>query len=203
MLFAKRGKIADAEAELQQAVQLDPGLGEAHALLGAIAARRGHITQAKDDFHKIVADPLPPTAVRGLKRIELFESNARNAFIAWKNAQGEAKPLAQCYFDLGLALVKAGNAHEARSAFQKVVQHDPQNIQAQFILAYTLELDGDVLAAKTALEKLEKLEPNNGAIPEHLGYIALSMGLSSEADIQFKKAQALGRTLPAELAQSE
>lgn len=203
MLQAKRGKIADAEAELQRAVRLDPNLGDAHAVLGAIAARRGNIIQAKDCFHRIVSDPIPPTAARGLRRIELFETCARNSYIEWKNAHGEARPLAECYFDLGVALVKAGNESEARAAFQKVVKLDPNNIPAQFVLAYTLELEGDVTGAKAALEKLLAQEPNNGAIAEHLGYIALSMGMSGEAETQFKKAQSLGRTLPAELVQSE
>lgn len=203
MLQAKRGKITEAESELQRAVRLDPNLGEAHAVLGAISARRGNIIQAKDSFHKIVTDPLPPTAARGLRRIELFEACARQSFIEWKNAQGEPRPLAQCYFDLGVALVKAGNESEARAAFQKVVKLDPDNIPAQFVLVYTLELAGDVTGAKAALDKLLTQEPNNGVIAEHLGYIALSMGMSNEADTQFKKAQSLGRTLPAELTQSE
>ena len=62
--------------------------------------------------------------------------------------------------------------------------------------------DGQPVLAH-ALRSAAALEPENGAISEQLGYLALAMGMMKEADAQFKRAQTLGRTLPPEVLQQE
>ena len=104
---------------------------------------------------------------------------------------------------IAVSIAFSGNENEARTAFQKAATLDPNGLPQQLFLAFCQELQGDALGAKAALEKAALLDPQNGVIPEQLGYIALAMGMSKEAGIQFKKAEALGRALPPELVQPE
>lgn len=199
MLQAKRGNLIAAESALQHAVSLNAGLDESHALLGAIAARRGSIAQAQACFKRIASEPLPAAAARGVRRIALFEAGARKALAEWKETQAAPRKLAECYFDLGVALLGAGNESEAAGAFRKSAQADPGGAPQQLVLALLDAVQGEALGAKAALERLAARDPQNGVVPEQLGLIALAMGLSKEAEAQFKKAQALGRELPQEI----
>ena len=203
LLQAKRGNLIAAEATLQRAVKLNAGLDESHALLGAIAARRGSIAQAKDCFKQIAGEPLPTTAARGVQRIAIFEAGARKALGEWKVAQGEPRTLAKSYFDLGLTLLHEGNENEAAAAFRKSAQADPGGVPQQMVLALLSAVQGEAVGAKGALERIEARDPRNGVVPEQLGLIALAMGLSKEAETQFKKALALGRELPPEIKLGE
>jgi Flp pilus assembly protein TadD len=203
MLQARRGKINEAENALLRAVQLDPSNVDAYAVLGAIAARRGNITQAKDYFAKVSADPAPVAAQRGRQRIALSEAAVRKGLDEWKAAQPGVKPLAECYYDLGLALIKEGREDEARGMFQCAAQHAPDWAEPQIVIGLTSALQGNALVAKASLEAAAKHKPDDGAITEQLGYVALGMGMTKEADILFKKARSQGRVLPPEIAQAE
>lgn len=202
-IYARRGKMTEAEAALSRAIKLDPFNSEAGALLGAIAARRGNFQQAKERFAQILGDPVPLAAQRGTQRIAQFESAARKAFDEWKSAQPHVKPLANCYFDLGLALIASGDDSEALNMIQRAAQLDTQWADPQMFLAFVAALEGNAILAKNALENAASLEPKNGVVPEQLGYLLLGMGLTKEAEVQFKKAHALGRPLPPDLVHAE
>jgi len=201
--YARRGKINEAEQALTRANQLDSSNPEANALLGAIAARRGNLKAAKDWFAHVTSDPAPVAAERGRKRITLLETSAKKGLEALKAAHPAPRPLAECYFDLALALIKAGNDNEALGMFQRAAQHNPEAAAPQLFIAYFSALQGNASAAKVAFDGALALEPENGAVVEQLGYVALGMGMTKEAEAQFKKAQAMGRTLPAEVMQAE
>ena len=202
-IHARRGRMTEAETALSRAIQLDPLNVEACALMGAIAARRGNFRQAKEWFSKSSIDPIPTATQRGTQRIAIFETAARKGFDNWKAAQPAVKPLAKCYYDLGLALIAEGNESEAQGMFQRTTQLDPQWAEPQLFLAFVAALEGNAALAKGAFENVANLEPRNGVVPEQLGYLALGMGMVKEADAQFKKAQALGRDVPPDLVQAE
>lgn len=203
LIYARKGKISEAENSLSRAVQLDPNIPDALAVLGAIAARRGNFRQSKDWFEKIPADTLPVSAQRGMQRIELFESAVRKGMDESKAQQQQARPLAHCYFDLALALLADGNESEAQNMFQRATQYAPDWLAPLVFTALGSALQGNVLQAKTAFETAAKLDPQNGLVAEQMGYLALGMGMLKEADAQFKRAQSLGRTLPPGLVQTE
>ncbi len=171
---------------------------------------RGNIVQAKDYFAKVAADPAParratraPHAPPPPPRIPLSETAARKGLEEWKAAQPGVKPLAECYYDLGLALLIEGQDGDARGMFQRAAQHAASWAEPQIVLGLTSALQGSALQAKSALEAAAKLKPDDGAVTEQLGYVALGMGLTKEADILFKKAQSQGRVLPPEITQAE
>ena len=202
-IHARRGKMSEAETALLHAYELDSSNAEAAALLGAIAARRGNIKTAKEWFAKVNADPAPAAAQRGRQRIALFEAAARKGLKEWKASQPGGHKLALCYYDLGLALTESGNDTEALAMFQRASQHDPNWIAPQIFIAYFAALQGNGTAAKIAFESAAAMEPDNGVIAEQLGYLALGMGATREADAQFKRAQSLGRVLPPEVWEDE
>ncbi len=203
LIYARKGKINEAENALSRAVQLDPTSAEAMSVLGAISARRGNFRQAKEWFGKIAAESVPVAAQRGAQRIELFENAVRKGFEEWKTMQPAAKPLAECYFNLALALLTEGNQNEAQGMFQRAAQQNPEWFAPQLFLAFGSAAEGNALMAKTAFDNAARLDAQNGIVPEQLGYLALGMGMLKEADVQFKKAQELGRVLPPNVVQVE
>lgn len=204
MLHARRNKIDEAQASLLLAVECEPENVEAIAVLGAIAARKGILNQARDYFMKVQeAEEVPAAATRGLQRLKVFRRGLTKAFAERKGGITSVPPLAQCYYELGLAQMMADNQSAAKDAFQNAADHDPKWPDPLIWFGFFAALDGDAVSARRYWESAARLEPQNGVIREQLGYLALAMGLQKESDANFAEAAKLGRVTPKEDLQAE
>lgn len=200
MLQARRNKLEEAESALRRALEIEPDNAEATAVLGAIAARRGRLNEARDHFSQVLeADKVPAPAHRGMHRLQVFRQGLRKSFDEWKSSMPEAAPLAVCYYNLGLAQLAAGNQSEAKAAFARVSELQPNWPEPLVWYGFFAALDGDALAARKNWEAALKMQPNKaGMLREQLGYLAVAMGLQKESEVHFADAMKMGREIPAE-----
>jgi|GEM_PF-2181265 len=200
MIHARRNKIDEAREALGRAVELEPDNAEALAVLGAIAARRGEFNDAQNYFAQIPADleKIPVAATRGVQRLQTFRKGLTRALGERKASITEVPPLAQCYYELGLALVLTGNDSGAKEAFHKASDTEPNWADPLVWFGFYSALDGDGGSARKYWETALKLEPRNGVLREQLGYLSMAMGLGKEAEAYFTEANKLGRLIPKE-----
>ena len=199
ILHARRNNLDECEVALRKAVELDPGNVEAWAVLGAAAARKGQLAKARGFFEKAAqAEKVPAPAQRGAHRLEIFRAGLDKALAEWKAGMPEPPPLANCFYNLGLAQSKAGDQAAAKESFRKAAELDPAWAEPLIWSALFEALEGDGVAARKLLETSRELKTDDGLVRELLGYLAVAMGLQKEAEANFALAAKLGRIVPQE-----
>jgi tetratricopeptide (TPR) repeat protein len=120
------GLRTEAEADLEQALRLDPQLAEALATRGRLRFENGQIPQSIADFDQALAlDPANVFALnnRGIARlsqneIDLAETDFREA-ISWDPTYYKA------YYNLGGVHRRRGNLSAAIEAYTKAIEINP------------------------------------------------------------------------------
>jgi len=199
MLQARRNKVDDAETALNKAVEIDPANTEAWGVLGAIAARKGNLTKARNLFAKVEkVEKVPAPAQRGLRRLEVARQGLDKAFAEWQASMPEPAKLALCYYNLGLAQIKAGDQAAAKRSFQQAAEADTLWVEPLAWFGFFSALDGDAAGARKQWESALKLNQEHGLLWEQLGYLAVAMGLQKDGETHFAEAIKLGRRVPNE-----
>ncbi|MGD0092885.1 MAG: tetratricopeptide repeat protein [Planctomycetota bacterium] len=197
MLYARLGNLDGSATALTKAVEIDPNQTEALALLGAIAARNGQFAKARGFFEKAASsEKVPLAAQRGARRLAVFREGLEKAFGEWKAGMPEPPPLAMCYYNLGLAQLKAGDQAAAKESFRQASVLDPKWVEPLLWFGFFAALDGEAIDARRQWEAVRKLKPDNGLVRELLGYLAVAMNLQQEGEAHFAEAAKLGRTVP-------
>jgi tetratricopeptide (TPR) repeat protein len=199
MLQARQNRIDEAEVALSKSLELRPGNAEAIAVLGAIAARKGNLARARDCFKQVIGQPKPPApAQRGYHRLGIFDKGMQKGFAEWKAGSPTPSPLAECYYNLGLALLQSGNRAGAKDAFQQAASANPNWVEPLVWFGFFAATDGDGLSARRYWEAATKLRPDLGLVLEQLGYLAVAMGLQKDGEASFAGAAKCGRPIPKE-----
>jgi Tfp pilus assembly protein PilF len=153
-------KVDQAAAELKRAIEVDRTLEPAY---GALA----NVYLAKQDYRAAldVADRWLAAAPQSLSALqlrykvltELKDPRAGAAKAAMDTAKGDAgNPL-----NHGIELYNANRIPEATKVFENLLQTDPQNARAHYLLGLCYTNVGDMARAKEHLETFVKLAPND------------------------------------------
>lgn len=83
-------------------------------------------------------------------------------------------------------------AHEAKSAFDKVIELNPQNLEAKNALAaYYIEVEQDVMKGVGMLREITSMDSNNLQAIFTLGMLSIQSGQFDKAQARFEKLIAL------------
>jgi len=197
VLHARRNNLEECEVALGKAVELDPHNVEAWAVLGAAAARKGQLAKARSCFDEAAnTEKVPAPAQRGAHRLDIFREGLDKALAKWRAGMPEPPPLAICYYNLGLAQYKAADQAAAKQSFRQAAELDPAWVEPLIWSAFFEALDGNGLAARKQLERVQGLKTDDALVYELLGYIAVAMGLQKEVEAHFAVAAKRGVTIP-------
>jgi tetratricopeptide (TPR) repeat protein len=130
LIHLQRHQYAEASKSFQRAVEIDPRDADAHFQLGRLARREGHFDEALTHF-QTVAEIDKHHAQNEIWR-EIGESYAA------AGRHPEARPALEHYVEqrpydpeglylLGLALLKTGEAAQAREMFERCVEAEKTN----------------------------------------------------------------------------
>jgi len=125
-VLASQGKGAEAADCYQRAATLDPGWVEAHRRLASLLRELGRPAQAAESFRR--AHELEPHAIDGLQNwAEILEQLGRldEAIEVRQTLCKLAPQHAKHWFEFGLATQKAQRSAEARDAYLRAVELDP------------------------------------------------------------------------------
>lgn len=154
------GEYRRALVELKNALQKQPDLHEARALLAEVALWLGDPASAQTELDRLPktegADPHADLRIK----IDLAQGRFPAALEKLKEPASTIKP-AHVQLYRGLALQGSGNAPEAQKAFQAAAKLDPALLEAQVGIAETMAARGDLPGALALANKLTEEHPKS------------------------------------------
>jgi len=146
----------DAERLLRDALALEPGLWQAHNLLGLLYEREGSPAKAVVAYNAALAiDPGQGSVTNNLGVALLRVGNNTQAVLAFKRALEIGCGDPRVLNNLGLALARLGRRDEALEAFRRA----GTDAAAWNNLGYLLLTEGKTAEAVDALEKAVAADP--------------------------------------------
>jgi tetratricopeptide (TPR) repeat protein len=91
------------------------------------------------------------------------------------------------YFLLGLASLQVGDLEAARQAFGKVVESEPDDVDALYNLGLTAQRQNRYGESRRQYLRVLKLKPKYSAARFNLGILAHSVGATAEAQHHLEK----------------
>lgn len=189
-----KGKVEEAIAHYNKALELDPNYSEAHFNLGNALLRLGRVDEAIAHYQKALeTNPNNLPALYNLAGV-LGQSGRMAEAIDHYNKILEKHPNhAAAHNNLGVALGRVGRADEAVAHYLKALQLNPSNAEAHYNLGNTLLQTGRVDEAVIHFKKALELNPNNGAAHNKLAGILRQLGQTEEAEFHSQKALEIER----------
>jgi putative PEP-CTERM system TPR-repeat lipoprotein len=185
------GDYRRALVELKNALQKDPELLPARALLAEVALWLGDPTNAEAELNKL---PKPSGADPHLElrvRIDLALGRFAPALEKVSAASAEQIEPARAALYRGFALQGLGRTAEAQQAFRASAAADPALIDAQVGIIDTLAAQGDAQGALALATQLTEQHPQSALSWYSQGAILARASRTEEAEKALLKAKAL------------
>ena len=190
----RQGKVAAAQAILEQLASAYPDRAEPWAQLGAMQSRLNHFSDAVGSYTEAI-DRLNHAGSaswlmfyqRGMAfdRVHNWPSAEADFLRALELSPNQAFVLNY----LGYAWAEQGrNLPRARQMLERAVELRPNEGSIVDSLGYVLLLQGDYPGAIRLLEHAVELSPEDSTMNGHLGDAYMAVGRSREAQIQWRRA---------------
>ena len=137
----------------QKAVELDPNLGQAHALLGAVLQQQWHWADAEAEYRRALElDPNSAPAYEGLALWLACQGRADEAVASAERGR-ELDPLAVSFEDFGWTLFQTRHYQQAERELRAAMAIRPDDFGALMDLGFVLIADNEPGQAIPVLEK--------------------------------------------------
>ncbi len=187
--LAARGRIDEAMAHYQKALEIKPDYAEAHNNLGVALAGRGRIDEAIAHYRKALeikpdyaeAHNNLGVALAGRGRIDEAMAHYQKAL--------EIKPdYAEAHNNLGIALAGRGRIDEAIAHYRKALEIKPDYAEAHYNLGIALAGRGRIDEAMAHYQKALEIKPDYAEAHYNLGIALAGRGRIDEAIAHYQKA---------------
>ena len=175
-----QNKPAEALAQYQQVLQLDPGRHEAYSDIGKILDEQGKLQEALDYCREAVQlDPKSSPSHNNLGLVLMELGDFKEALGEFSEAAKLDASYASPRFQTGKILLKLGRDAEAMPHFQEALKIEPDNYQMLIYVARVLAADENPQArnGKEALALANKAN-QLAASPQSVGLDTLAMALA-------------------------
>ena len=122
-------------------------------------------------FEKLRANPFDHKQWRALEQAR----RTSDAIAAYREAVRTGPQVAVAHNNLGLALLRAGDAHEAVPNFREALRLDPSLADAHFNLGHALRAAGDPAEALVHFREAARLNPSDRAFRDALEEVVRSV----------------------------
>lgn len=167
--LANRGRMAEAEKEMQLAAEWDPFSPGIHDALGFVLNARGYSLQAAAHFFR--AAQLQPNDSQSAYRAALAFAEAGrlpDAEVAFRLTVDRDPRYDRAWYNLGLLLARMGRLAEAAEALRKAESLAATSPDYPYALATVLLRAGDREGAFAAARRALAVDPNHAAARELL-----------------------------------
>ena len=206
----------EALAQLEAAIQIRPGYGEAYTNLGRSQFLLGRLDEAWSSFQKALSfQPEDPVTLNNLGFTRLRQGDLAEAEAWYRKALAAAPDWAELHYKLGLALWLQERVVEAHPQLDRAAQLDPTNALfrdlaagsapgpappefreglARFLAKAHRDVGlarferQDLAGAGTHYARAVALDPADAQARNDLGYVLLLQGQRDEAVAQFREA---------------
>lgn len=168
--FYKQGKIEEAQAAFQKALELDPNYAEANANLGLILKQQGNLQAAIEKTREAIRiQPNIAEAHFNLGVALQAQGQVKEAIASYQEAIRLNTKLAEAHFNLGVALKNEDKTAEAISAYREAIRLNPNFATAHINLGTNLADQGKLDEAISELRKGLSLKPQDAEAYNNLG----------------------------------
>ena len=199
-IYEDLGQHEKAISNYQQSLVVNPNQPENYSLITAVQLDAKQVDQALHTLH--IWKEKFPTDFRVPYFTGLIQTDRKeytNAVASFTDAESlaqdagaDVKLSSQFYFSYGAACERAGNYDKAVSLFRKCLQLDPADHAACNYLGYMWADKGIHLQeALDLVQRAVKLDPENGAYLDSLGWVLFKLGRNEEALVQLRHAVAV------------
>jgi tetratricopeptide (TPR) repeat protein len=167
--YLQVGRVADAQAQLEEALRLDPRHPEAHSNLGIVLQAQGRLAEGMEHLRTAVRLKPKDDAVHfnlggGLLAADMPDAAMREFQTATKlNPEN-----ADAHFNLAVILGPRNRLDEAIVHLQRVVEINPRNAEAFQNLSVAYGLQGRIDTAIAAAQTAVRLKPGSAPAQEQL-----------------------------------
>jgi predicted O-linked N-acetylglucosamine transferase (SPINDLY family) len=169
----EQGKLDEAAAGYRQAVTLQPGLIEAHNLLGAILKHQGRAQEALNSYLQALAiKPDYAEAHNNLGLLFADQGQEREAFECYQTALILNPALAEAHNNLGALLRERGQLDDAIVCLRRAVEIRPEFTDAWTNLGIALKSQGLLDDALACYRQAIQFNPGD-ARPWHSALLAM------------------------------
>jgi len=159
-ILMKQGRLDEAVASLEEAVQADPGLVRAQAALGRAYLEAGRLDEAGQVLAKALAlDPLNEKIQAGIAEIHLQLENLNQAEALFRKLWEQSPHDLHFLNRLGIVLRKQGKYEEALTYYRQALQIHDQDEHLYFNLGRCYFEAGQVDQAKWSIRQALILNP--------------------------------------------
>lgn len=187
--LASLKRLPEAEAAFRLAISYKKNWALPYSALGALLMRQNRDKDAEQSFQQALAiDNKEGMALRLLSEIRLRAGDAKSALDLAKRATAIPDAPSAAWIELALAEKANGDKVAAKTALDRVLADEPQNLAALMERAdlYTDEKNFELAIAD--LKVAAKLNPDDKAVLSRLAYALQQAGKTEEAATVAKAA---------------
>jgi tetratricopeptide (TPR) repeat protein/2-polyprenyl-3-methyl-5-hydroxy-6-metoxy-1,4-benzoquinol methylase len=178
----EQGRIDEAMARYDAAVQADPQCARAHLNRGNILLARAEIDEARRAYQlAITCDPHYAAAHFNLGNLNYRAREFEDALRNYQVAVGIKPEFADAFLAMANALDSLGRTAEALECYECALALNPGNAEVHFNLGMIAMGEGRHVDAKNALRRAIDIQPDNASAHYCLGRVLHALGRSDEA----------------------
>jgi tetratricopeptide (TPR) repeat protein len=177
MTYLQVGRVAEAQAQLEEALRLDPGDAEVQSNLGTVLQAQGRIAEGTEHLR---------TAARLAPKDDRVHFNLGNGLLAAGQVDAALREFetavrlnpdnADAHFNLAVILGPRNRVDEAITHLKRVVELNPRNGAAYQNLAFAYTLQRKVDQAIPAAEAAVRLQPDSAPMRDLLQRLLATRG---------------------------
>jgi tetratricopeptide (TPR) repeat protein len=187
--FLKQGKLDDAVAQYQKALEIQPGLASVHYNLGNAFLDLGKLDDAIAQYRKTLEiRPNNADSYYNLGRALFMQGKLDDAIADYRKAVEIEPDSVEALIRLGNALAAKGARDAAITQYQKALTIRPDDAEARTNLGKALLLKGDLDGAMSCFAESSTLNQDPLARWYGLGNVFLQNGDLDEAIICYRQA---------------
>ncbi len=185
----KQGKVSEAIAIYQKALEIYPNNALAYVNLGNALSEQGKLDEAIAAYNKALnINPKSAIAYWGLGNALSKQEKLDEAIAAYRKVINIDPKDATAYKYLGMALSKQGKIDEGLAAYRKALTIDPNDATSYASLAVELSNQEKIDEAIAAYRKALTIDPNNALAYYGMGLALSKQGKIDEAITAYRKA---------------
>ena len=187
--YLNRGRLDDAERELEEAIRIHPGAAEAHRALAGVRSDQGRDEEALELFRTALRlDPASSSTHREVGSLLLKVGDSTQALVHFREASALAPRNGEALVDLAVALSREGRHDEATAKFEEASGRAVDEARLHQNWGAVMLERGEVEEAARHFERALALRPDYA--PSHLsaGQAAMRRGEFAAAAEHLREA---------------
>jgi tetratricopeptide (TPR) repeat protein/2-polyprenyl-3-methyl-5-hydroxy-6-metoxy-1,4-benzoquinol methylase len=185
----EQGRLAEAMARYEAAIQADPRCARAHLNRGNVLLASARIAEARSAYEQAIAcDPQYAGAHFNLGNLNSRAGAYERALQNYQAAVGIKPDFADAFVGMGNALDNLGRASEAKRAYERALTINPSYAEVHFNLGVLAINEGQGEQAAESLRRAIDLRPDYAAAHHAMGRVLTRLGHTAAAEASFRRA---------------